>query len=71
MWPKKNKLLPCFMWIKGMFGSGGIGQMENNGEKIREKMSLCVVWLKRGEIKFLGRAQAFSTSTHTKLVSPK
>ena len=71
MWPKKNKLFPCFMWIKGMFGWGGIGWMENNGEKIGEKMSLCVVWLKRGERKFLGRAQTFSTRTHTKLVSLK
>ena len=52
MWPKKNKLFPCFMWIKGMFGWGGIGWMENNGEKIGEKLSLCVVWLKRGKENF-------------------
>ena len=31
-----------------MFGQGGIGQMENNGEK----MSLCVVWLGGGEKNF-------------------
>ena len=32
-----------------MFGWAGIGWMENNEEKIGQKMSLCVVWLKRGE----------------------
>ena len=31
------------MWIKGMFGWAGIGWMENNEEKIGQKMSLCVV----------------------------
>ena len=35
-----------------MFCWGEIGWMKNNGEKIGEKMSLCVVWLKRGKENF-------------------
>ena len=45
--------------------------MENNEEKIKEKMGLCVLWLGGGKRKYLGGVQAFSTKTHTKLFSSK
>ena len=57
--------------IQDMFGQGEIGQMDNNEEKIKEKMSLCVLWLGGGKRKYLGGVQAFSTETHTKLFTSK
>ena len=53
-----------------LFG-GEIWWMENFGEKIGEKMGLCVVWLGGGERKLEGGAQTFSTKAHTKLFSSK
>ena len=41
--------LSCFLILRGLrvcLVGGGIWWMKNNREKIVEKMSLCVVWLK-------------------------